>query len=104
VPHFGRDCSHVAAAGGFARARQIDPNQCAPGEDTTIVTAVIGIAHNLKLRVIAEGVETLEELTFLRATSATRCKVSILAGQCLKTRSRNCSEPGYENCGGRELP
>jgi diguanylate cyclase (GGDEF)-like protein len=37
------------------------------GEDTTIVTAVIGIAHNLKLRVIAEGVETLEELTFLRA-------------------------------------
>jgi EAL domain-containing protein (putative c-di-GMP-specific phosphodiesterase class I) len=38
----------------------------AGGDDKTIVTAVIGMARNLKLRVIAEGVETLEELDFLR--------------------------------------
>ena len=37
------------------------------GDDTTIVTAVIGMARSLKLRVVAEGVETLEELAFLRA-------------------------------------
>ena len=37
------------------------------GDDTTIVKAVIGMARALKLRVIAEGVETLEELAFLRA-------------------------------------
>jgi EAL domain-containing protein (putative c-di-GMP-specific phosphodiesterase class I) len=37
------------------------------GDDTTIVKAVIGMARGLKLRVIAEGVETLEELAFLRA-------------------------------------
>jgi diguanylate cyclase (GGDEF)-like protein/PAS domain S-box-containing protein len=37
------------------------------GDDTTILTAVISIAHGLKLRVIAEGVETPEELAFLRA-------------------------------------
>jgi EAL domain-containing protein (putative c-di-GMP-specific phosphodiesterase class I) len=43
--------------------RQIDT----AGEDTAIVTAVIGMAQSLKLRVIAEGVETVEELEFLRA-------------------------------------
>ena len=37
------------------------------GDDTTIVTAVISMARSLKLRVIAEGVETLQELEFLRA-------------------------------------
>jgi diguanylate cyclase (GGDEF)-like protein len=37
------------------------------GEDTTIVKAVIGMARGLKLRVIAEGVEKLEEAAFLRA-------------------------------------
>jgi EAL domain-containing protein (putative c-di-GMP-specific phosphodiesterase class I) len=37
------------------------------GDDTTIVKAVIGMARGLKLRVIAEGVETPEEAAFLRA-------------------------------------
>lgn len=37
------------------------------GEDTAIMTAVISMARSLKLRVVAEGVETLEELEFLRA-------------------------------------
>ncbi len=36
-------------------------------DDTTIVTAVISMGRSLKLRVVAEGVETREELAFLQA-------------------------------------
>jgi EAL domain-containing protein (putative c-di-GMP-specific phosphodiesterase class I) len=36
-------------------------------DETTIVTAVISMGRSLKLRVIAEGVETHEELRFLQA-------------------------------------
>jgi diguanylate cyclase (GGDEF)-like protein/PAS domain S-box-containing protein len=38
----------------------------APGE-TTIVTAIISMGRSLNLRVVAEGVETREELAFLQA-------------------------------------
>jgi diguanylate cyclase len=39
-----------------------------PGDsdDVAIVTAIIAMAHNLKINVVAEGVETEEQLVFLR--------------------------------------
>ena len=36
-------------------------------DETSIVTAVISMGRSLKLRVVAEGVETQEELAFLQA-------------------------------------
>ena len=39
----------------------------ADADDTSIVTAVISMAQNLKLRVVAEGVETIEQKDFLEA-------------------------------------
>jgi diguanylate cyclase (GGDEF)-like protein/PAS domain S-box-containing protein len=39
----------------------------AAGEETSIVPAVISMARSLKLRVVAEGVETGAELSFLRS-------------------------------------
>lgn len=35
-------------------------------DDMEITSAVIAMAHNLKLKVVAEGIETAEQLTFLR--------------------------------------
>jgi EAL domain-containing protein (putative c-di-GMP-specific phosphodiesterase class I) len=44
----------------FIRNLATDP------EDAAITTAIIGLAHNLRMKVIAEGVETEEQLAFLQ--------------------------------------
>jgi diguanylate cyclase (GGDEF)-like protein len=44
----------------FVRGATTDP------DDAALVMAIVTLAHNLKLKVVAEGIETAEELSFLR--------------------------------------
>jgi len=44
----------------FVKGATTDP------DDAALVMAIVTLAHNLKLRVIAEGIETPEQLAFLR--------------------------------------
>jgi EAL domain-containing protein (putative c-di-GMP-specific phosphodiesterase class I) len=48
-------------------------------DDTTIVSAIISMGQSMKLRVIAEGVETQKELEFLQAH---QCEYHVFRGFC----------------------
>ena len=53
--------SRLKIAQAFVSGIVMDPN------DKAIAKAIIALAHNLNMKVIAEGVETVEQLEFFRA-------------------------------------
>jgi diguanylate cyclase (GGDEF)-like protein/PAS domain S-box-containing protein len=60
----------------FVRDITTDP------DDAAIATTVIAMAHALKLRVVAEGVETQDQLAFLRGHGCDRVQGFLLAPPC----------------------
>jgi diguanylate cyclase (GGDEF)-like protein/PAS domain S-box-containing protein len=65
----------------------------APG-DTTIVTAVISMGRSLKLRVVAEGVETQEELDFLRTHQCDQAQGYLFSRPVLPQQFANLLKTG----------
>jgi EAL domain-containing protein (putative c-di-GMP-specific phosphodiesterase class I) len=71
IDDFGTGYSNLAYLKGFlVDALKIDitfiRNVTTDADDATIAAAIINMAHSLRLRVVAEGVETSEQLEFLR--------------------------------------
>lgn len=66
------------------------------GGDVAIVRAVIGLAHNLNLKVIAEGVETREQLDFLRAEGCDQIQGYFFARPCPASDLQDVLLNGYQ--------
>ena len=58
--------------------------------DTTIVSTIISLAQALRLKVVAEGVETEEQAQLLRLLRCDQVRAICSAGRCWRQTSRSC--------------
>ncbi|HBZ05422.1 MAG TPA: hypothetical protein DEP03_03265, partial [Massilia sp.] len=65
-------------------------------DDAAIVCAVIALAHTMQLKVIAEGVETEEQLAFLRAHRCDQFQGYFFSPPVSAERLRNAMEQGSD--------
>jgi EAL domain-containing protein (putative c-di-GMP-specific phosphodiesterase class I) len=72
----------------FVRDITTDP------EDAAITIAIIGLAHNLKLKVVAEGVETREQLELLAANGCDEMQGNLFS---VPTTAEECAKMLEEN-------
>jgi len=88
--HYQRiDPDHVFVA-GFSMGGYFANHVACRGPQ--IVRAIVSLAHSLHLKVIAEGVETNEQLTFLRSLG------------CDQYQGYHCSPPDFNRIGPDPVP
>ncbi len=63
-------------------------------EHATIVQAIVGLAHSLKMKVIAGGVETKEQLEFLRACRCDEIQGHLVSAAMSADEFSDCFGPG----------
>jgi EAL domain-containing protein (putative c-di-GMP-specific phosphodiesterase class I) len=67
-------------------------------EAGVLVTSIITLAHNLKMRVVAEGVELRDQLVYLKTAGCDAAQGYILSRPC-RRRRRSAAAPGHSGAG-----
>ncbi len=69
--------------------RAIEHHSLASGTDKKLVTAMIDLAHSIDLKVVAEGVETEDQLTFLKQSGCNQIQ-GYLLGKPMSAEKLQC--------------
>jgi diguanylate cyclase (GGDEF)-like protein len=102
---FGTGSSSIAHLRRFPGKRlKIDQgfvaNMLSDSKDMALVRGIITLAHSLGLTVVAEGVETDEQLCFLRAEGCDEAQGFLIGAPKPLNEALNCIEPAVQSANG----